>query len=97
MRPIHWRAFQSASKAALQAAGIVDAKPVHDLRHHAATTLMRATGNLKLVQDLLNHQSISSSARYAHTSKSDLRDAMRHTHATKTPMTSKKRSKIKDA
>lgn len=83
LTPIHWRAFQSASKAALRAARIEDAKPAHDLRHHAATTLLRETGNLKLVQDLLNHQSIASSARYAHTNKADLRAAMRHTHGTK--------------
>jgi len=80
--PIHWRGFQSASRAALDAAGIVDAKPVHDLRHHAATTLLRDTGNLKPVQALLNHKDITSSARYAHTSKGDLREAMRHTKGT---------------
>jgi integrase len=83
LTPIHWRAFQSASRAALAAAGIADAKPAHDLRHHAATALLRSTGNLKLVQDLLNHQSVTSSARYAHTSKGDLREGLRHAHATK--------------
>jgi len=41
-------------------------------------------GAQKLVQDLLNHQSIASSARYAHTNKADLRAAMRHAHVTKT-------------
>lgn len=97
LAPIHWRGFQSASKAALVAAGIADAKPVHDLRHHAATTLMRSTGNLKVVQDLLNHRSIVSSARYAHTSKDDLREALRHTYGTKAPTVAKKASKIKDA
>lgn len=81
--PIHWRAFQSASKAALEKAEIANARPVHDLRHHAATTLYRATGNIKLVQDLLNHQTVASSARYSHTNKADLKAAMRHAHATK--------------
>jgi site-specific recombinase XerC len=97
LAPIHWQGFQSASKAALVAASIADAKPVHDLRHHAATTLMRSTGNLKLVQDLLNHQSITSSARYAHTSKDDLREALRHTYGTKEGDSEKKTRKIKDA
>lgn len=84
LTPIHWRAFQSASRAALDRAGILDARPAHDLRHHAATTLYRATGNLKLVQDLLNHQDIASSARYAHTNKADLRKALSQTYGTKT-------------
>lgn len=83
--PTHWRAFQSASRQALERAGIMNAKPVHDLRHHAATTLHRATGNLKLVQDLLNHQNIASSARYAHTNKDDLRQALQKTYDTKVP------------
>lgn len=81
--PIHWRGFQSASREALDKAGILNARPAHDLRHHAATALYRATGNIKMVQDLLNHQSIASSARYAHTNKDDLKKALRHTYGTK--------------
>lgn len=95
LAPIHWRAFQSASKEALDAAGIMDAKPAHDLRHHAATILLRETGNLKLVQELLNHKSITSSARYAHANKSDLKAGLRHTHGTKTGAKRGKRSRIK--
>lgn len=83
LMPIHWRAFQSASREALDAAGVLNARPVHDLRHHAATTLLRGSGNIMLVQDLLNHQDIKSSARYAHTNKDDLRRALRHTYGTK--------------
>lgn len=85
LTPIHWRGFQSASRAALDRAGILNARPAHDLRHHAATTLYRATGNIKLVQDLLNHQNIASSARYAHTNKADLRKALSETYGTKSP------------
>lgn len=93
--PIHWRAFQSASKAALRAAGIEDARPVHDLRHHAATELLRATGNIKHVQALLNHQDIKSSARYAHTNKADLKAALRRVRVTKS--TTKRGSRAKSA
>lgn len=85
---IHWRGFQSASRKALDRAGIKNARPAHDLRHHAATTLYRATGNIKLVQDLLNHSSIASSARYAHTNKADLRRALSQTYGTNVPTNS---------
>lgn len=95
LTPIHWRAFQSASKQALQAAGIEGVRPAHDLRHHAATTLARDSGSLRLVQQLLNHQNIASSARYSHVTKDDLRSAMRHAHATTGAAKNGKPRKIK--
>jgi integrase len=78
LRPVHWRGFQSASKAALEAACVADARPAHDLRHHAATGLLRATGNLKTVQRLLGHESIASTARYAHADEGDVLAGLRH-------------------
>ncbi|WP_298351068.1 tyrosine-type recombinase/integrase [Rhodoblastus sp.] len=38
----------------------------HDLRHDFATTLLRETGNLKLVQKALGHAKIETTTRYAH-------------------------------
>jgi integrase len=52
------------------------ARAIHGARHHAATTLLRATGNLKLTQALLGHASIQSTMRYAHASEADLRSAI---------------------
>lgn len=97
LTPIRWRGFQSASRAALDRAGILNARPAHDLRHHAATTLYRATGNIKLVQDLLNHQNIASSARYAHTNKNDLKVALRHTYGASSATKPESSTKTKDA
>jgi integrase len=48
----------------------------HDLRHTRATRLLRETGNLKIVQKLLGHQSIKTTARYAHAFTDDVRAAM---------------------
>lgn len=49
----------------------------HGLRHTAATrTLKAANGNLKLVQKLLGHSNITTTARYAHVMLDDIREAM---------------------
>ena len=59
----------------LKQAGIDDFR-FHDLRHTAATRTLRATGNLALVQMMLGHSDIGTTARYAHVVESDLRDGM---------------------
>jgi integrase len=38
----------------------------HDIRHDVGTKLLRATGNLKLVQRALNHSDVQTTTRYAH-------------------------------
>lgn len=82
LRAIQPRGFQSASGLALGRAGI-DARPAHDARHHAGTMLLRLTqGDLASVKELLGHESIQSTMRYAHTSRDRLRSALRHAYAT---------------
>lgn len=61
--------------AALELAKIEDFR-WHDLRHTAATRIVRLTGNLKIAQQMLHHSDISSTARYAHASDDDVRNAM---------------------
>jgi len=39
---------------------------LHDYRHDTASKVLRATGNLKIVQKALNHKRITTTARYAH-------------------------------
>lgn len=72
------RGFQAACERALTKTGLTDVRPVHDWRHHAATDLLRSTGNVKLVQKLLGHESIISTARYAHVGRGDVRAALSH-------------------
>lgn len=48
----------------------------HDLRHTRGTRLLRATGNLKAVQNLLGHADIATTARYAHALEDDVRNGM---------------------
>ena len=42
----------------------------HDIRHDVGTKLLRATGNLKLVQKALGHANLKTTARYALTVRS---------------------------
>lgn len=91
IEPIHWRAFQSASKTAQKAAGVANARPAHDLRHHAATAALRRPGaTLTGVQKLLGHKSIASTARYAHANETDVLIALGHNPHHKPPRTPKK-------
>lgn len=62
-------------RAALKTAGIEDFR-FHDLRHTNATRLLRSCANLKIVQRLLGHKSIATTARYAHANVDDIRAAM---------------------
>lgn len=81
LQPIHWRAYQSAAASANRRAGI-KARPAHDDRHHAGTTLLRKSGNLAAVKALLGHEDVKSTLRYAHTSQDDLRRTLRHAYDT---------------
>ncbi|EFL88349.1 site-specific integrase [Ahrensia sp. R2A130] len=60
----------------MRAASGVKGLRFHDLRHTAATRLLRSTGNLRLAQMLLGHSDISTTQRYAHVQMDDLRAGM---------------------
>jgi integrase len=55
---IEWRRLRKR-------AGVNDFR-FHDFRHDVGTKLLRATGNLKLVQKALNHSDIKTTSKYAH-------------------------------
>ena len=59
----------------MKRAGITNLR-FHDLRHDFATKLLRETGNLKLVSLALNHSDVSVTARYAHVTTGEIKDAM---------------------
>jgi integrase len=67
---------------AVKKAGLWDGKDspdrfrFHDTRHTAASRLLRKTGNLRMVQRLLGHKNIQTTARYAHVFLDDVREGM---------------------
>ncbi len=52
-----------------EAAGMITP---HSFRHYFVTTVLRASGNLKLAQELARHRSITVTQRYAHLSDDEL-------------------------
>lgn len=79
--PITMEGFKTEWRRTLGRAGVEDFR-FHDSRHTAATRLVRATGNLKMAQQLLGHTEIATTSRYAHVTKDDLRAGMEAASAT---------------
>ena len=73
--PITYAGLSSTYRRAFAKADIKDFR-WHDLRHTAATRIMRETGNLKLTSKLLGHASVTTTARYAHVDLEDVRAGM---------------------
>jgi integrase len=73
--PITYGNLQTRWRHTIANSGVSDFR-FHDLRHTAATRMLRLTGNLKLVQTMLGHANIATTSKYAHVTNDDLRIAM---------------------
>ncbi|WP_075218276.1 tyrosine-type recombinase/integrase [Mongoliimonas terrestris] len=73
--PISYEGLKTRWQRDRAEAGVRDFR-LHDTRHTALTRLVRETGNLKLAQKLAGHTDISTTAKYAHATLDDLRNAM---------------------
>lgn len=84
--PITYRGLQTTFKRHREQAGISDFR-FHDLRHTAASRILRGSKNLKAVQAVLRHEDIATTMRYAHVLDDDVRSAIQsgHDHTTSNP------------
>jgi len=74
-RPLHERSVQRAISGAGRAAGIPKRVTPHVLRHSFATHLMEDGTDLRLIQVLLGHRSIKTTALYMHVASERIRSA----------------------
>jgi integrase len=72
--PIKEGRLTDVMQQAIKDAGVTNFR-LHDTRHTAATRVLRAS-NLKVVQNLLRHEDIATTAKYAHAMTEDIRAAL---------------------
>lgn len=77
--PVTYSGLKTRWKQLRKDAGLVDLR-FHDFRHDVGTKLLRATGNLKTVQKVLNHADLKTTTRYAHVLDEEVAAAMEDLH-----------------
>jgi site-specific recombinase XerD len=70
------RLVQRLVQGLRERAGLAVPATPHTLRHGFATEVLNATGNVRIVQQLLGHQRLGSTQRYTHPSRAALEQAV---------------------
>lgn len=73
---VSYYGLQARLRSAGKRAGLKMKRLIHGARHHAGTTVVRSSGNLKIAQQLLGHSDITSTMRYVHALEADVRQAL---------------------
>jgi site-specific recombinase XerD len=70
--PLHPTALHGACRSACKAAGLDKRVTVHTLRHSFATHLLENGTDIRIIQALLGHSSLKTTARYAQVATSTI-------------------------
>lgn len=81
--PITYNGLKSCWRRVLKQSGVTNYR-FHDNRHTAATRTLRQS-NLRVVQQMLGHEDVATTAKYAHALIEDIRAAMEATSPTTLP------------
>ena len=73
-QPMHPRSVQMIFEKAKKAAGIQKKVSIHSLRHAFATHLLKRGVNIRLIQRLLGHKNLATTARYTHVARESLQE-----------------------
>ncbi|MFV0339844.1 MAG: site-specific tyrosine recombinase XerD [Parachlamydiaceae bacterium] len=79
-KPINRQNVWSLVRSYAKAAGLHKLVTPHTLRHTYATHMLNHGADLRIIQELLGHASISSTERYTHLSKKHLTEAFQRCH-----------------
>jgi integrase/recombinase XerC len=74
------RSMARLLKRRLRAAGLPEEISPHALRHTFATHLLQAGADLRAIQELLGHASLSTTQKYTHLDAARLREVYRNAH-----------------
>jgi integrase len=91
--PLTYSGTKTAWRRLRKRAGVTGFR-FHDFRHDLGTKVLRATGNLKLVQRLLNHADLKTTSRYAHVLDDDVAEALERVTGSPNPSPNSRRRRI---